>query len=98
MTATVTTRVSEELLKQIDAFSEEKHMDRATLLRNLIELGLLEETRKKVVSQYKNKKISLQRAASQLKLDIVEMIALVQKEGLYLDYTEKELKEDLRGL
>ena len=98
MSSSVTTRIPEELLKQIDRFSADLHMDRATMLRNLIELGLTEENRKKVLLQYKKRSISLQKAASLLKLDMAEMIDLLQREGLYLDYCGEELKEDLKGL
>lgn len=98
MTATVTTRVPESTLKEIDRFSAEKYTDRATMLRALIEQGLSEERRKKVLLLYKNRIISLQKAASMLKIDLLEMIDLMQREGLYLDYTEEELREDLKGL
>lgn len=98
MTATVTTRVPEDTLRQIDEFSADNNMDRATMLRNLIEHGLEDERQKKVLSKYKERKISLQRAAELLGIHLTEMLELIQKEGLYLDYTEEELKEDLKGL
>lgn len=98
MTATVTTRVSEDVLRQIDEFSADKNMDRATMLRNLLEEGLVAEKKRKVLSEYKERKISLQKAASLLGIDLLEMIDLIQKEGLYLDYTEEELKKDMEGI
>lgn len=98
MTATVTTRVAEEVLRQIDEFSAEKNMDRATMLRNLIAQGLEEEKRKKVLLGYKERKISLQRAAELLGIHLVEMLELIEREGIYLDYTAEELREDLKGL
>ncbi len=98
MTATVTTRVPEDVLRQLDEFSSESNMDRATLLRNLIERGLAEEKQRKILLQYKGRKVSLQKAAVLLGIDLVEMIELVQKEELYLDYSSEELKDDLKGL
>ncbi len=98
MTATVTTRVAEEVLRQIDEFSADKNMDRATMLRNLLEEGLVAEKKRKVLSEYKERKISLQRAAELLGIDLLEMIDLIQKEGLYLDYTEEELRKDMEGI
>ena len=98
MTATVTTRVQEDVLRQIDEFSSENNMDRATMLRNLIERGLAEEKQRKILRQYKERKISLQKAAVMLGIDLIEMIDLVQKEDLYLDYNSEELKDDLKGL
>lgn len=98
MTATATTRVSEDMLRQIDEFAADKNMDRATMLRNLLEEGLVAEKKRKVLSEYKERKISLQKAASLLRIDLLEMIDLIQKEGLYLDYTEEELKKDMEGI
>ena len=98
MTATVTTRVPEDVLRQLDEFSAAKNMDRATMLRNLISEGLAEERRKKVLSDYKERKISLQKAAELLKVHLIKMLELIREEGIYLDYTEEELREDLKGL
>ena len=98
MTATVTTRVPESMLRDIDRFTAEKHTDRATMLRSLIEEGLANERRRKVLSDYKERKVSLQRAAELLGIHLAEMLDLIQREGLYLDYTEEELREDLKGL
>ena len=98
MAETVTTRVPMETLEEIDKYSKEKHMDRATMLRNLIEQGLEDEKKERILQQYKNRKIGLQRAAELLKVDLVEMLELIKKEGLHLDYTEEELREDLKGL
>ena len=50
MTAVVTTRVPEETLREIDELSSRRHMDRATMLRNLIEEGMVAAKREKVLS------------------------------------------------
>ena len=98
MTATITTRVEEKTLLEIDQLSKEKHMDRASFLRNLIAEGLAIEKEKKVLSTYKDRKISLAKAAELLEIDIWLMIDIIKKENIYLDYSEEELKEDLQGL
>lgn len=51
-----------------------------------------------VLAQYKARKITLQKAAELLRIHLVEMMELIRKEGLYLDYTGEELREDLKGL
>ena len=98
MTATITTRVGEKILAEIDQFSKEKQMDRATFLRNLIVEGLSIEKRNKVLSMYKERKISLAKAAEILNIDIWQMIDMIKEENLYLDYSDEELSEDLKGL
>ena len=98
MTATITTRVEEKLLLEIDQLSKEKHMDRATLLRNLIAEGLSIERKNKVLSMYKERRISLAKAAEMLDIDLWQMIDMIKEENLHLDYSEEELTEDLKGL
>lgn len=98
MTATVSTRIEEKILLEIDQLSKEKQMDRASFLRNLIVEGLAIEKRNKVLGMYKERKISLAKAAEMLDADIWQMIDLIKNESLYLDYSEDELREDLQGL
>ncbi|MBI2545693.1 UPF0175 family protein [Candidatus Woesearchaeota archaeon] len=98
MTATISTRIEEHVLAEIDELSKERHMDRASLLRNLIVEGLALEKKNKVLHMYKERKISLARAAEMLEIDIWQMIDLIRKENLYLDYSEEELLEDMQGL
>ena len=98
MTATVSTRIEEKILSEIDELSKEKQMDRASLLRNLIVEGLSIERKKKVLSMYKERKVSLAKAAELLNIDLWQMIDLIKEESIYLDYSEEELKEDLKGL
>ena len=70
MTATISTRIEEKILSEIDELSKEKHMDRASFLRNLIVEGLSIEKKKKVLSMYKQRKISLAKAADMLDVDL----------------------------
>ncbi len=98
MTATISTRIEEKILSEIDELSKEKQMDRASLLRNLIVEGLAIERKKKVLSMYKERKVSLAKAAEMLDVDLWKMIDLLKEEGMYIDYSEEELREDLKGL
>ena len=98
MTATISTRIEEKILSEIDELSKEKHMDRASFLRNLIVEGLSIERKKKVLSMYKQRKISLAKAADMLDVDLWKMIDTLKEEGMYLDYSEEELREDLKGM
>ena len=47
---------------------------------------------------YKERKISLSKAAEMLDIDLWQMMDIIKRKKMYLDYSEKELKEDLKGL
>ncbi|MBU0757063.1 MAG: UPF0175 family protein [Nanoarchaeota archaeon] len=98
MTATVTTRIDESLLKEVDLLSTENQMDRATFLRNLIKKGVENEKRHSVLEEYREQKISLQKSAEKLNLSVLDMIDIICKENLTIDYSDRELKEDLKGI
>ena len=53
-------------------------------------------TERSVLDLYRTRKITLQRAAEMLTVDIWEMIDKVKKAEIHLDYTMEELAEDLR--
>ena len=98
MTATITTRVEEKLLQEIDQLSKDNQMDRATFLRNLIVEGVSIEKGKKVLKMYKDGKISMAKSAEMLDIDLWQMIDIIKREKTYLNYSEEELREDLKGL
>ncbi len=95
--STVSTRIDKEMLSEIDELSKEKQMDRASFLRNLIVEGLSIERKKKVLSMYKDRKISLAKASEMLNVNLWDMLDLIEEEGIYLDYSEEELREDIKG-
>ena len=95
---TVTTRVPKPMLSEIDKVSKEKHMDRSTLLRNLIACGLQEERKERVLWMYKQRRITLQKVGDMLDITYLDALELLKREDLHIDYGLEELKEDLRGL
>ena len=60
--------------------------------------SVIEEKRNKVLGMYKERKISLAKAAEILSIDVCQMIDIVRKESIYLDCSKAELREDLQGL
>ena len=52
----------------------------------------------KILSMYKERKISLAKAAEMLEIDLWQMIDLLKKENLYLDYSEEELREYIKDI
>jgi predicted HTH domain antitoxin len=65
------------------------------LIAQALKQGLDALNEKSVLELYRARKISLQRAADMLSVDIWEMIEKVKKAEIHLDYTMEELAEDL---
>lgn len=66
------------------------------LIPQALKQGLNVLNEKKVLEFYGDCKITLQKAATMLSIDIWEMIDRVKKTDLHLDCTFEELAEDLK--
>ncbi len=61
-----------------------------------INQGLDVLSEKNVFELYRDRKITLQKAAEMLSLDIWEIIEKLKKADIHIDYSKEELAEDLR--
>ena len=98
MATTVSTRIEFGIAREIDKLSKEKHMDRATMLRNLIVEGLKGEQQRRIVELYRQDKVSAGKAREMLSIDFDEWLTLMQREQLHGHYDDEMLKSDLKGL
>ena len=95
MVVSVSTRIPDDLQKQIDKMAEEHHMDRASFLRLLLTLGMSVKRREIALDAYLKRKLSIWKAAEQAGISLWAMIDLLGSEGISLDYTLEELRKDL---
>lgn len=98
MPVTITTRVEEEIEKEIDLIAKEEASDRSTAIRKLLQKSIKEWLIEKYLRDYEDGKITLWQAAKKSKLSLWEMIDEVKKRDVHVPYTLEDLKEDLKGL
>lgn len=98
MTETLTTRAAEELVKKIEEMAKKEKVDKSTMIRRLLSDAVEEKNRKDSLKLYKEGKVSLWKAAKIAGTSLWEMIDLIMKEGIPLDYGAEELREDLEPL
>lgn len=65
------------------------------LLEDALHEGVTSMKEKYVLDMYRDNRMTLAKSAELLSIDIWEMIEIVRKSGMHLDYGEEELKEDL---
>ena len=94
-TRIMSTRIDEEIVRQIDQFSKDQGLDRAAFLKKLIIKGLQEYRLEFSVQLYRNKKITLSKAAESANISLHEFISLMPEKDLTLNYTAENLEEDL---
>lgn len=98
MEEAVTAFLDVDTLKGVNMLSKEFHMDRSSIIKDLIREGLELKIRKRALELYTSRKISLQKAAEIMSISIWEMLDIVKREGIHLDYDMEELNEDLEPM
>ena len=89
-------KLKDSLYKEVERLSKTQGIKIDELIPRALKHGLNVLNEKQVLELYKERKITLQKAASMLSVDIWEMIEKVKKADLHIDYTTEELAEDLR--
>ena len=97
MGETITTRVDDEMARDIEFFSKLKKLDKSSITRILLARSLEEEKLDYVLEQYKKGNMTIGKAAEILKKDTREMLIIASKRNIPFQYTLKELKEDFEA-
>ena len=98
MGETVTTRVDDEMAKDVDYFARQEKVDRSTITRKLLASALEEKKLEYALEMYKKGEITIGRAAEIAKKDIREIMLIASKRGISFQYSLKELREDFEAV
>jgi predicted HTH domain antitoxin len=98
MGATITTRVSEYIEKEIRSISEREQLDKSTVVRRLLIEGIRDWKIKYALEQYSDGKVTIWRAARMAGISLREMLNIAAKKGIPFQYTIEDLREDFRGI
>ena len=93
-----TTRIESSILKEIDKIAEREKMDRATLLRQLIDAGLKMRRLEHALESYRKGEATLWKAADMAGLSLHEMVLCARREGIPIQYSEEDLERDVERL
>lgn len=97
MTEIVSTRVPEEIAKDLKEIEGEEKTDRATVVRKLLARAIQQWKMERALRLYREGKVTLWRAAKLAGVTLREMMDLAAKEGIQFQYTRKDLEEDIEA-
>ncbi len=89
-------KLSDNLYKKVEKASKTHGMEVDDLVNKVINEGIELLNEKNILELYRNRKITLQKAAEMLSLDIWDIIDKLKKADIHLDYTMENLVEDLK--
>lgn len=98
MSRTVSVRLSEESLREVDRIAERLKTDRSEALRRFIERGLRESRIDDALDGLRKGKVSVGRAAEMAGVTLYEMLDLVRRHRIPSRYGPDDLQRDLRDL
>ncbi|GEM_PF-736261 len=97
MNRTISIRPTDELMKKLEKLGWIEQKERSVLLRRILMTGLDEELKRRALALYRERKVSLAKAAELADISVREMMDLIKERGLALHITSEELREDFEA-
>lgn len=93
----ISTRIPDEVAKDLEEIEKEEKTDRATVIRKLLARAIEQWKMERALRLYREGKVTLWRAARLAGVTLREMMEQAAKEGIQFKYTEKDLEEDIKA-
>lgn len=95
-TRNLTVRVDEETYREIEENAEKENVDKSTIARGLLKMGLREKKKTQAVESYRKGSSTLWKAAEMAGLNLREMMMLLGEERIPLHITPDDVDEAWR--
>ena len=92
---TVTTRLPEKTLEEIERLAERDKVDRSELIRRLLDAALQQRRTDDAVRAYQEGKVTLWRASEMASQSLRQMMEIVKEKKIPIPYTIDDLNRDL---
>ena len=94
MTEIVSTRVSDNMAKDLEEIEKEEKADRATVVRKLLAKAIDDWKLERALLLYSNGKVTLWKASKIAGLSLWEMTEIIRKRKVSFQYTYEDFRED----
>ncbi|KPV62935.1 MAG: hypothetical protein AOA66_1125 [Candidatus Bathyarchaeota archaeon BA2] len=90
-------RIPEEIEKEILEVAEREKSDKATVVRTLLEIGIVEWRKQTALELLRDGKVTFAKAAEMAKLSLWEFADLVKQRNVeWVRYTPEEIEKEIR--
>ncbi len=90
-------RLTEEIERKLKKLIEIEKLEKSTLMRKILNSGIDEELRKCSLELFKDRKVSLAKAAEIAGVSIREMMDLIREKGVSLHITAEDIRNDFEA-
>jgi predicted HTH domain antitoxin len=90
-------RITEEIEKEILEVAEREKLDKATVVRTLLEMGIVEWRKQTALDLLRDGKVTFAKAAEMAKLSLWELADLVKQRNIeWVRYTPEEIEREIK--
>jgi predicted HTH domain antitoxin len=93
----ISIRPTDEIEKKLEKLMKIEKTERSTLIRKVLTTGIDEELKKHALALFRDKKISLAKAAEIADISVREMMDLVKEKDIPLHITAEDIREDFEA-
>lgn len=94
MGKTVTSRLPDEMAKNIDEIAESEKLDRSSVIRRLLDKGITQWQEEQALKLYQDGEVSLEKAREISSLSIWEFLYKLAEKKIPLNYDVEDLIRD----
>mgnify|MGYP001315186720 CR=1 FL=1 len=99
MAKTITTRLPEDFVLEINKLAKKENLDMSAVIRRLLANALKQERLKEVINSLSSHKISIGQAALKLNISLWDMMDLAKERNIdWNEYVESDLEKDIQIL
>lgn len=97
MDAVITTRIPTAAAQAIQFFTKHEHLDRSTLVRQLLLSALEDKKIEYALQKYKESEITIGKAAELAGVPLRKMMRIASAEGIPFQYSLSDLEKDFKA-
>lgn len=97
MDATIAVRIAKEKLAEIKAISKEENRKNSEILREALDIGLMEKKLAMALEKYRRREISTGKAAEMAGISLSRFLDVLREKRVPFNYTVKDLMKDFEG-
>lgn len=97
MQKVISIRPTEEIERKLERLIGIEKAERSALIRRILETGINEELKKRALELFRDKKVSLAKAAEIADISVREMMDLVKEKGISLHISIEDIREDFKA-
>ena len=90
-------RIDDKTYRDIEETANQDNVDRSTVARNLLKIGLKETKKKRALEKYRNREYTLWKAAQVAEVPLREMMVLIEEQKIPVHITPEDVDDAWRG-